>query len=67
MVPDSKPAYLDTLAAAYAEVGRFEEAVGTQRKAITLATEAGKRGLLRDYRQRLSLYGAQRPYRQLGG
>ena len=33
-----KPAILGTLAAAYAEAGRFPEAVQTARKALKLAT-----------------------------
>jgi len=34
-------AYLDTLAAAYAELGRFTEAVSTQEQALALVSEAG--------------------------
>jgi TPR repeat protein len=34
-------AYLDTLAAAYAELGRFGEAISTQQQALALVAEAG--------------------------
>ena len=58
------PGKLDTLAAAYAEVGRFEDAIAMQGKAIQLATQMGRRGVLGDYRRRLALYREQRPYRE---
>lgn len=53
---------LDTLAAAYAEIGDFDEAVKYQEKAIELATneELGKA-----LRSRLILYKEGKPYRQL--
>jgi tetratricopeptide (TPR) repeat protein len=50
---------LDTLAAAYAEIGNFPEAVTWQKKAIELAPGAAKTVL--DARQKL--YEAERPYR----
>jgi tetratricopeptide (TPR) repeat protein len=53
-------AFLDTLAAAYAECGRFDEAVRWEGKALELVSEAGKA----DYRSRLELYQAGRPYRE---
>ena len=54
------PAELDTLAAAYAEVGQFEKAVSTEQEAIALLeTEAAKN----DYRTRLKLFEAKVPYR----
>jgi len=54
------PWNLGTLAAAYAEVGEFEQAVRTQREAIALLqTEADKN----DFRSRLQLYEAKAPYR----
>jgi hypothetical protein len=53
------PGCLDTLAAAYAEVGQFEGAVSTEQEAIAfLQTEAQKD----DYRSRLKLYKAKAPY-----
>ena len=58
--------HLDTLAAAYAESGDFEQASQWQEKAITLmagdkrATEKDKEGL----RRHLELYKAKKPYRE---
>lgn len=57
--PDNLVA-LDTLAAACAESGRFEQAVKWQTKAVELAPPGAKDPL----RSRLRLYQAQRPYRQ---
>jgi len=56
---------LDTLAAAYAEAGRFEDASGTARKALSLAREAGDESLARALEQRLTLYETGRPYRDV--
>ena len=41
----SEPGFLDTLAAAYAEAGRFPEAVKTAEEARTLAAQRGNRAL----------------------
>jgi len=56
-----EPDKLDTLAAAYAEVGRFEEAVATARRALAAADPASD--LPDDIRGRIALYQARRPYR----
>ncbi len=58
------PMLLDTLAAAYAEAGRFEEAAATARKAVDLAQGAEKDELAEELEGRLKLYEAGRPYRQ---
>lgn len=50
---------LETLAAAYAEVGEFDQAIEYQSKAISLADEKD----IKDYRQRLKLYRSGKPYR----
>jgi tetratricopeptide (TPR) repeat protein len=50
---------LDTLAAAYAEVGRFDDAIKTVRRAIEMVDRY-------DYWTRLDLYKAKRPYREPG-
>lgn len=55
--------FLDTLAAAYAEAGRFEEAAATAREALSLALESGKADLAAEIQQRLELYQAGRPFR----
>lgn len=51
---------INTLAAAYAEIGRFEDAVATQQKAIDLAPEDD----LADYQSRIELYKSEKPYRE---
>jgi len=58
-----EPGSLDTLAAAYAEAGRFEDAVATVREAIGLAEAAGSRKV-NAVRERLKLYQAGQPYRE---
>ena len=58
----TNPNLLDTLAAAYAETGRFDEAVRWQNEALEFpefGKFAGKAG-----RERLSLYESGRPYRE---
>ena len=57
-----RPDVLDTLAAAYAEAGRFPEALATARKALELATQQNKRPLA-DALRAGSLYEAGKPYR----
>jgi tetratricopeptide (TPR) repeat protein len=56
-----------TLAAAYAEAGRFAEAVATAQNACTLAAEAGDRTLLARNQQLLELYRAGQPYHEPPG
>ncbi len=56
------PRFLNTLAAAQAEVGDFDAAVTSQKKAIELLTDQRQQD---DYRSRLVLYQAQKPYRQI--
>ena len=55
-----------TLAAAYAEAGRFEDAVATAEKACALAAQNGEQGLLEKNRQLLELYRAGKPYHESG-
>ncbi|HUI05793.1 MAG TPA: tetratricopeptide repeat protein [Verrucomicrobiae bacterium] len=57
------PAYLDTLAVAYAAAGRFAEATATARTAIDLARGAGQPGLAREIETRRQLYRAGLAYR----
>jgi len=56
------PEYLDTLAAAYAEAGRFEEAVRTARKSLNLARSAGDADLAEEVEKRLQLYKAKKAF-----
>jgi tetratricopeptide (TPR) repeat protein len=53
---------LDTLAAAYAEAGRFPEALATARKALELAESAHDRALIDVLRSHIALYEARRPF-----
>ncbi len=59
-----EPAILDTLAAAYAEAGRFPEAVQTARNALELATRQNKQALVESLQAKLPLYQAGTPFRQ---
>jgi tetratricopeptide (TPR) repeat protein len=52
---------IDTLAASYAEMGTFDEAVKWQKKAVELLPDARYRA---DYEARLSLYTRRMPYRE---
>jgi hypothetical protein len=55
---------IGVLAAAYAEAGRFTEAMATAQKAIELATAAGDQGFAAMNQQLLKLYRAGRPYHE---
>jgi tetratricopeptide (TPR) repeat protein len=55
------PAYLDTLAAAYAEAGRFDRAVATARRALGLTSSAGQ---AREIQGRLQRYEKGRAFRE---
>ena len=58
------PNFLRTLAAAYAESGRFSEAITTARRAIMIATMQGKSGLANVVDEDLGLYRAHIPPRK---
>nr|NIV77135.1 hypothetical protein [Gammaproteobacteria bacterium] len=55
--------YLDTLAAAYAEAGRFDDAVSTQEQAIAMLNEA-EQELRGELAEHLDAYRAGRPWRE---
>jgi protein O-mannosyl-transferase len=59
-----EPAFLDTLAAAYAEAGRFAEAVQTAEKAAELATQQKKKVLADAIKARIRTYKRRAPFRQ---
>jgi Flp pilus assembly protein TadD len=59
-----EPVLVGTLAAAYAEAGRFEEAVATARKARELALAAGQEALAEENQKLLELFTARQPYRE---
>jgi len=56
------PGMLDTLAAAYAADGRFQDAVANAHRAAARADQLGSRAPALEYRQRAALYGAGKPY-----
>jgi Flp pilus assembly protein TadD len=55
---------LDTLAMAYAEAGRFADAVRTAQQAIGIAAKAGANDDVAAVQQRLELYKSGQPYRE---
>lgn len=57
-----QPTALDTLAAAQAAAGHYEQAVPTAQKAVALSMSAGRTGAAERMRKRLRLYQAGRPY-----
>jgi tetratricopeptide (TPR) repeat protein len=63
----SEPDILATLAAAYAEAGRFPDAVRTAEDAIRAAVAAGNRTLAEQLRSRVKLYRNGTPSRQPPG
>jgi tetratricopeptide (TPR) repeat protein len=62
-----KPYYIGTLAAAYAEAGRYEDAVRTAEQARALAITSGERDLAERTGKLLELYRAGRPYHENPG
>ena len=59
-----QPDILDTLAAAYAEAGRFPEALAAARAALELATQRNNRPLADALRAQIARYEAGQPFRQ---
>src|SRR5208283_5119699 len=53
-----------TLAAAYAEAGRYDDAIAAAQKACALAAAAGERELLEKNQKLLTLYRAHQPYHE---
>jgi tetratricopeptide (TPR) repeat protein len=58
------PLFLRTLAAAYAEGGRFDDAVRVARAAVDVATAMGQPALASETAQQLALYANARPFRE---
>ena len=56
--------FLGTLAAAYAEAGRFNDATTTAQKACALASAAGEKELLKRNQELLALYQSHQPYHE---
>lgn len=55
---------LDTLAAAYAEAGKFKDAISTQEKAIALLKEEGSTAEINFYTKRLENYKANKTWKE---
>jgi len=53
-----------TLAAAYAEAGRFDDAISTAQKACVLAEQSGEQDLLQKNQELLKLYRARQPFHE---
>jgi peptidoglycan/LPS O-acetylase OafA/YrhL len=62
-----QPVAVGTLAAAYAEAGRFDEAIGAAQAACAMASQAGDRKLLQKYQTTLASYQQHKPYREAAG
>ncbi len=62
LTSNGNPTFLRTLAAAYAEAGRFSEAVNTGRQAGTLATAQSNQALANALRDDLKLYESSLPF-----
>ncbi len=58
-----EPMFLDTLAAAYAEAGRFSQALRIARQAADLAAGQDKAAVTESIRAKIPLYQAGTPYR----
>ena len=54
--------YIDTLAAARAEAGEFDQAISYENQALALATD--QPDLVRKAKERLQLYQQHKPYRE---
>jgi tetratricopeptide (TPR) repeat protein len=59
-----QPAMLDTLAMAYAELGRFDDAKQAEQDAITLASKYSFKDDVDAMNERLQLYKNSQPYRE---
>ena len=55
---------LDTLAVAYAEAGRFDEALSTTQRALKIATAAGQTKFTEELRTRIQSFQSRKPYRE---
>jgi tetratricopeptide (TPR) repeat protein len=54
---------LRTLAAAYAETGRFNDAIATAQQAIEIARATGNEGLISDLERSIAAYRQTQPLR----
>jgi Flp pilus assembly protein TadD len=59
-----RPLFIGTLAAAYAEVGRFDDAITSAQKALRVALEQGQNNLVAETEKLLELYKSGRAYHE---
>lgn len=64
LTKSADPIALDVLGAAYAEAGRFTEAIASVEKAMALVKDHPDKQLLADLASRLKLYRAGKPFRE---
>ncbi len=64
LTKNSDPGLLDTLAAAYAEAGRFPDAIKTIESAVQIAATSGQTKLVTELKERLQLYQTATAYRE---
>jgi len=64
LTSQQEPAILGTLAAAYAETGRFDKAIELERRAADLAMQQGNARLSQSLNERLALFQNKMPIRQ---
>lgn len=64
LAPSINPSLLDTLAAAQAEAGHYDDAVKTAQKALRIVQNAGVEQLAREIEQHLDFYQQQKPFHQ---
>ena len=64
LASNNNAAILHTLAAAYAEAGRFDEALQTARRAMKLASRADNNAVYNAIRDELPLYELGLPYHE---
>jgi spermidine synthase len=58
---------IGTLAAAYAEAGRFDDAIAMAQKACAMASKSGEQDLLETNQKLLALYRDHQPYHEAAG
>ncbi|MCX6902130.1 MAG: hypothetical protein NTW03_01355, partial [Verrucomicrobia bacterium] len=61
------PVFMGTLAAAYAEAGRFQDAVRMGKRAASVAHEHGEKDIAARNEELLKLYEANQPYHEAAG
>ena len=64
LTSEREPVVLGTLAAAYAETGRYDQAIETEQRAADLAARQGNAPLAASLKQRLTLFEWKTPIRQ---